>query len=94
MFLYTIIEAIVAVVVGILVAVCTKRADGVSYGKLDKIGRFTNILLLLVYVGFSYAYLFLGMIANPRYEGFLGIPGCIVSIIMASAALFVTYRVC
>ena len=48
MFLYTIIEAIVAVVVGILVAMCTKRADGVSYGKLDKIGRFTNILLLLV----------------------------------------------
>ena len=47
MFLYTIIEAIAAVVVGILVAVCTKRADGVSYGKLDKIGRFTNILLLL-----------------------------------------------
>ena len=88
MFLYTIIEAIVAVVVGILVAVCTKRADGVSYGKLDKIGRFTNILLLLVYVGFSYVYLFLGMIANPRYEGFLGILGWIVSIIMASAALF------
>ena len=88
MFLYTIIEAIVAVVVGILVAVCTKRVDGVSYGKLDKIGRFTNILLLLVYVGFSYVYLFLGMIANPRYEGFLGILGWIVSIIMASAALF------
>ena len=88
MFLYTIIEAIVAVVVGILVAVCTKRADGVTYGKLDKIGRITNILLLLVYVGFSYVYLFLGMIANPRYEGFLGILGWIISIIMASAALF------
>lgn len=88
MFLYTIIEAIAAVVVGILVAVCTKRADGVSYGKLDKIGRFTNILLLLFYVGFSFFYLFLGAIANPRYDGFLGVLGWIVSIIMASAALF------
>lgn len=88
MFLYTTINAIVAVVAGILIAVCTKKVDGVTYGKLDKIGRVTNILLLLLYVGFSYVYLFLGMIANPRYDGFLGILGWIVSIIMASAALF------
>ena len=88
MFLYTTIEAIVAVVAGILIAACTKRTDGVTYGKLDKIGRVTNILLLLVYVGFSYVYLFLGMIANSRYDGFLGILGWAVSIIMASAALF------
>ena len=88
MFLYTTIEAIAAVIIGILIAVCTKKVDGVTYSKLDKIGRFTNILLLLVYVGFSYVYLFLGMIANPRYEGFLGVLGWIVSIIMASAALF------
>ena len=33
-------------------------------------------------------YLFLGMIANPRYEGLMGILGWIVSVIMASAALF------
>ena len=76
MFLYTIIEAIVAVVLGILIAVRTKRADGVTYSKLVKIGRFTNILLLLFYVGFSYVYLFLGIL------------GWIVSIIMAYAALF------
>ena len=53
MFLCTTIEAIVAVVAGILIAVCTKKADGVIYSKLDKIGRVTNILLLLFYVGFS-----------------------------------------
>ena len=88
MFLYTTIEAIVAVVAGILIAVCTKKADGVTYSKLDKIGRVTNILLLLFYVGFSFFYLFLGAIANPRYDGFLGILGWIVSIIRASAALF------
>lgn len=88
MFLYTTIEAIVAIIAGILIAVCTKKADGVTYDKLDKIGRVTNILLLLLYVGFSYVYLFLGMVANPRYDGFLGILGWVVSIIMASAALF------
>ena len=88
MFLYTTIEAIVAVVAGILIAVSTKKADGVTYSKLDKIGRVTNILLLLFYVGFSFFYLFLGAIANPRYDGFLGILGWIVSIIMASVALF------
>ena len=88
MFLYTVIEAIVAVIAGILIAVCTKKAEGISYGKLDKIGQVTNILLLLFYVGFSYVYLFLGMIASPRYDGLLGILGWIVSIIMASAALF------
>ena len=88
MFLYTSIEAIVAIVAGILIAVCTKKADGVSYSKLDKIGRFTNILLLLFYVGFSFFYLFLGAIANPQHDGFLGVLGWIVSVIMASAALF------
>ena len=88
MFLYTTIEAIAAVIAGILIAVCTKKTDGVTYGKLDKIGRVTNILLLLFYVGFSYVYLFLGMIASPRYDGFLGILGWMVSILMASAALF------
>ena len=89
MFLYTTTEAVVAVVAGILIAACTKKADGVTYGKLDKIGRVTNILLLLVYVGFSYVYLFLGMVANPRYdEGLLCVLGWIISVIMASAALF------
>ena len=88
MFLYTTIAAIAAVIIGILIAVGTKKAEGVTYGKLDKIGRITNLLLLLIYVGSSYVYLFLGMIATPHYDGFLGILGWIVSIIMASAALF------
>ena len=62
MFLYTTIEAIVAVVAGILIAVCTKKADGVTYSKLDKIGRVTNILLLLFYVGFSFFYFMVGVV--------------------------------
>ena len=88
MYLYTTIEAWVAVIAGILLAVCTKKADGVEYGKLDKAGRVTNILLIPVYVCLLPLCLFLGMIANPQYDGFLGVLGWIVAIIMASAALF------
>jgi hypothetical protein len=88
MFFYTTIEAIVAVVAGILIAVCTKKADGVVYGKLDKAGRITNILLIPVYACLSPVYLFFGMISTPRHDGFLGILGWIVSVIIASATLF------
>ena len=88
MFLYAVIEAIVGVVAGILLAVCTKKADGVIYGKLDKAGRITNILLILVYLCLSPLYLFFGVISYPNYDGFLGILGWIVSIINASATLF------
>lgn len=88
MFLYTLIEAIIGIVAYILLATCTKKADGVVYGKLDKAGRVTNVLLILVYACLSPLYLFLGMISSPHHDGFLGILGWIVSILVASAALF------
>lgn len=88
MFLYTVIEAILGVVVGILLAVCTKKATDITYTKLDKIGRITNVLLGIVYVCLSPFCLFLGMISNPKYDGFLGLLGWIVSVIMASATMF------
>ena len=89
MFLYTVIEAIVAVVAGILIAKRTNKEDGLSSNiKIDKIGKITNIILLVVYVVASPFYLFLGMISTTDYKGFLGIVGWIVAIIIASAALF------
>ena len=88
MYLYTLAEAAIGIIAGILLAVRTKKADGVIYGKLDKAGRITNMLLIPVYVCLSPLYLFLGMIANPRYDGFLGLLGWTVAILMASAALF------
>ena len=88
MFIYTISEAVVAVIAAILLAACTKKADGVVYGKLDKAGRITNILLTVVYVCLAPLYLFLGMISTPDHQGFLGLLGWVVSIINASAALF------
>ena len=88
MFLYTVISAAVAVIAGILLAVCTKKASDVIYTKLDKAGRITNILLIPLYACLSPLYLFLSMIARPGYEGFLGILGWIVAGIMGSAPLF------
>ena len=88
MFLYTVIEAIVAVIAGILIALCTKKADHVTYGKLDKAGRITNLLLIPVYICFSPLSLFFGMISSPRHDGFLGIVGWIVSVLIASGSLF------
>ena len=88
MYLYTLAEAAIGIIAGILLAVRTKKTDGVIYGKLDKAGRITNMLLIPVYVCLSPLYLFLGMIANPRYDGFLGVLGWIVAIIMGSTALF------
>ena len=88
MFTYTLTAAVIAVIVAIFLAVSTKKDQDVVYGKLDKAGRITNILLTLVYAGLSPLYLFLGIIASPRHDGLLGILGWIVSVIIASAALF------
>ena len=88
MFLYTAIGAIAAMVAGLWIAVRTKKAEGVIYGKLDKAGRIINVLLLLIYIGLAPVYLFLGMISSPEHNGLLGILGWIVSIINASASLF------
>ena len=88
MFLYTLIEALVGIIGGILIAVRTKKAESVTYNKLDKAGRITNVLLIIAYVCFSPIYLFLGMISTALPEGFLGLIAWIVCIVIASAALF------
>ena len=88
MFVYVMIEAVIAIIGGIFLAAGTKKAEGVMYGKLDKAGRITNIVLTVVYVCLSPLYLFFGMISTPKHDGILGILGWIVSIIIGSAALF------
>lgn len=87
MGIYVFIEAIIGVIAGILIAVCTKKAEGVTYGKLDKAGRITNIILIPVYALFSPLYLFIGILSYPAYDGFLGFLGCIIATICASVAL-------
>lgn len=88
MFLYTVTTAVIAVVVCIFMAVSTKKDCDVVYGKLDKAGRITNIVLAVVYACLSPLYLFFGIISTPHYDGILGVLGWMVSLIIASAALF------
>lgn len=88
MFLYTVLEAIAAVIAGILLAACTRKADGLVYGKLDKAGRITNILLIPIYACLALFCMALAMFSYPGYDGFLGLIGWIVCILIASAPLF------
>lgn len=87
MFLYTLIEAIAGIIGGILIATRAKKAEGVTYNKLDKAGRITNLILAIAYAVSSPFYLFLGMISTALPEGALAIFAWIVCLIIASAAL-------
>ena len=87
MFLYVILEAIVGIVAGIVIATRTKKAESVTYGALDKAGRITNIVLIVTYACLSPFYMFIGMISEGYKDGFLGVLGWIVAVIIASAAL-------
>ena len=89
MVIYLIAEAIIGIIGGILIAALSKKAEGVEYGKLDKIGRITNILLIPVYARLSPLYLGLGLFSYPEHESeILCVLGWIIAIIIASAALF------
>jgi hypothetical protein len=88
MFVYTLLAAIVGIVGGIVLAARGKRADGVTYGRLDKAGIVTNILLTVLYAMASPVCLFLGALSEPYGEGILWIPSMIVCLIAASATLF------
>ena len=87
MFLYVVAEALVGIIAGLMLAIRTKKEATVSYGALDKFGRFTNILLLIAYICASPIYLFIGMICSPAQSGIMGVIGWIISIVCASAAL-------
>ena len=88
MYLYIVIVAIVAVIIGLILALCTKKAEGVVYGKLDKAGRISNIVLIPVYAVLSKFCIGIGIFRYPGYEGFLRILGWIVAVIIPSAPLF------
>ena len=88
MIIYVLFGVLVGIIGGIMIAACTKKAEGVTYGKLDRVGVITNILLIPFYVIISPLYLFLGMISEASYDGFLGILGWIIAFIIASAAIF------
>ena len=88
MFLYTVTGAVIAVVVCIFMTVSTKKDLDVVYGKLDKAGRITNILLIPVYSFLTLFFVALSLFLSPAYGGFLGILGWIVAIMISSVPLY------
>ena len=87
MFLYTVLSALGGIAVGIFLAVRTKKAEGVSYGRLDRAGKVTNIVLIPLYACLAPFCMFIGMLCSPAHDGFMGVVGWIVSILIASATM-------
>ena len=85
MYLYTALATIIGLIAGIILAACTKKADGVTYGKLDKAGRITNIMLIPVYIVLSLVYIGITIFTSPAHDGILGILSWLVCIIIAVA---------
>ena len=87
MTIYTLLVVVAAIVAGLVIAICTKKDETVTYEKLDKAGQVTNIVLLILYVCLSPLYLFLGLLSYSGYDGLLGVLGWLIAITVASAAL-------
>ena len=85
MYLYTAITTIIGLIAGILLAACTKKAEGVTYGKLDKAGRITNIVLIPVYIVLSLVYIAITIFTSPAHDGLLGVLSWLVCLIIAVA---------
>lgn len=83
MYLIAAIASLVSMILGICLAVRAKKAEGVAYGKLDKAGRITNILLIPCYILSSLFVIAISLFTEPAYEGILGILGWIVCFLIA-----------
>ena len=88
MFIYVILEALIGIVAGLLLAIFTKKKSGLKYGVLDKIGIVTNILLMPIYACAAPFCMFIGMISEPYGEGLMWIAGGIIALICASSTMF------
>ena len=89
MYLYFFLAAIAGLVAGIVIAVRSKKEEGVVYGTLDNVGRVTNILLIPVYAIISIFCFFLVMVSyRPGEEGILAIVAWILAFIGATGPAF------
>ena len=87
MAIYVLAEALIGVIAAIIIVVKTEKTNP-EYGKLDRIGRVTNVLLCIVYANLAPAYLLIGALSDPVEEGFLWVLGLIVGVIISSASMF------
>ena len=89
MYIYFILAAILGLVSGIVIALRSKKAEGVVYGALDKVGIVTNILLIPAYAIVSLFCTFIVMLGYfPDGEGILAVVAWILAIIGATGPAF------
>ena len=89
MYIYFILAAIAGLVAGIVIASRSKKAEGLVYGALDKVGIVTNILLIPVYAIVSLFCTFIVMLGYiPDGEGILAIVAWALAIIGATGPAF------
>ena len=85
MYLYFVFAAVVGLVIGIIMTKRAKKAEGVVYGKLDKVTKITNILLIPIYALASIFCLFVVMFGYiPDGEGILALVAWLLAIVGAS----------
>ena len=85
MYIYFALVAIIGLIAGIVIAARSKKAEGVVYGKLDKAGIVTNILLIPTYAIFTIFSFFIVMLGYiPEGEGILGVLSWAVAVIGAT----------
>ena len=85
MYICVLLSALLGLVAGLVLAIRTKKAEDVIYGKLDKAGKIVNIVLIPVYVCLSPLCLLIGALSEAHYAGLLGVLGWIVAFTIASA---------
>ena len=85
---YAAVCAIVSLIAGVILAARAKKVEGVVYSKLDQVGKITNIVLIPVYFFIALFFTAMSMFCSPDYDGFLGILGWIVCVLIASTPLF------
>ena len=89
MYLYYLLAAITGLVAGIIIAARSKKADGVLYGKLDKAGKITNVLLIPVYAILSCFFWFIAMVGlNPWGKGLMWLLSAVLAVIGATGPAF------
>ena len=85
MYIYFALLALVGLIAGIVIAARSKKTEGVVYGKLDKAGIVTNILLIPIYAIVTIFCFFIVMLGYfPEGEGILGVLSWTVAFIGAT----------
>ena len=88
MFIYIMLQAIAGVVAAIIITKRNPKPEDRIYGKLDRVGIVTNVLLAILYVIATPICFILGAISAPQAEGFWMLLAVPVALIAASVSFF------